>query len=145
MHREVAGLPAMTRGIVVKTIGRTLTMVACTAALLCGSCGPPVRAVPPECPEPGLVQTELRLAGLPAEYASCAAGRLEPLGDGRFIVLFKPVEYRGLQTHVPFPMCMTPTNGGWVVYYRERGNRDNGTEAERHFFIRARRSSARYQ
>lgn len=72
-------------------------------------------------PTPDQVSSALEEAPFRSPYSSYTVGKVVPESGGRFTVLFRPVNYEGVATPLPFPLEGHATNGGFVVYCPEQG------------------------
>ena len=100
-----------------------LLLVASCVALCLASCRQS-HTEHPTIPTIAQVRTALAGADVRSPYKSYVVGKLEPAGNGGFVVLFQPTDYRGTRTAVPFPLEGYVTNNGYIVNCLEQG--ENG-------------------
>ena len=93
----------------------TLLILACTIICITGCRR--TKPVHPDLPSVTKVQAALSQVQGQSPYKSFVVDRLEPLGQGRFAVLFLSPDpsYRGSGTSVPLPLHGYVTNNGYIV------------------------------
>lgn len=98
-----------------------MPLIVWACMVLCVASCRPSRSTPAAVPTVAQVKSALERAGVRLPYKDCVVSRLEPLGHGRFLVLFDPTDYRGKPTPVPFPLEGYATNNGYIVCCPEQG------------------------